>query len=352
MLYNAVQFGEPRYVLSIDDERTLYVQQFDLNRLELAGDRAPIARHVGSAEGYGSLSVASNGTLVYTSPDFGKNRGDLRWRDRKGRVVGEIGSVNYSFGMSRDGKLVAFNQGGMQLANTIGGRPARVGNEPIEHEPVFSPDGRFVVYTRFGESGIELIQRTVGSEDERSLDMPPVGECYVCDWSPDGNTLLISIANSALGGTLDIWAYSVENESAEPIVASDANERSGVLSPDGGTLAYASDESGSYNIYVRPFTGSGVASRVSSEGGLYPEWRQDGKELYYMRPDGTIVAVAVTAESGFGEPTELFRVAVPPTEIYDLFDVTPDGERFLVLEQTAPPRPLILVQNWPALSEH
>ena len=84
-------------------------------------------------------------------------------------------------------------------------------------------------------------------------------------------------------------------------------------------------------------------------GGRWPEWRQDGNELFFMRPDGMIMAVAFGDDESFSELTELFQVAVRSTDDYDLFDVAPDGERFLVLEQTNPQPPLILVQNWPAL---
>ena len=151
------------------------------------------------------------------------------------------------------------------------------------------------------------------------------------------------------GGSYDIWLYSIEEESGEPFISSEADERAGVFSPDGRSLAYQSDETGEHNIYVRPLSGSGVAARVSPDGGRYPEWRRDGRELFYMRPDGTIMAVAFEPDSGFGEPSELFRVAMRPTEAYDAFDVAPDGERFLVLERTGPQAPLTLVQNWPAL---
>ena len=124
-----------------------------------------------------------------------------------------------------------------------------------------------------------------------------------------------------------------------------------VFSPDGNALAYQSDETGAYNVYVRPLSSSEVPTRVSPAGGSYPEWRQDDKELFYLRPDGTLMAVALEADSGFGEPTELFQIALRPTENYDLFDVAPNGERFLVLEQIGPQRSLTLIQNWPALLE-
>lgn len=225
----------------------------------------------------------------------------------------------------------------------------RIGSRDGSLEPVFSPDGRLVVYVRYGEYGTELIQRSVQTEDERTLALPTVEGFYPTDWSPDGSTVLLSATSSGLSGSFDIWAYSIEAESGETLLASEANERDGVFSPDGSLLAYASDESGRYNVYVRPISGSGVASRVSLTGGRWPEWRQDGNELFFMRPDGMIMAVAFGGDESFSEPTELFQVAVRSTDDYDLFDVAPDGECFLVLEQTNPQPPLILVQNWPAL---
>ena len=349
-LQNAAHYVEPGYVVFVDEEQTLYVQPFDPKSFELTGTRTPIARNVASPEGYVSLSVASNGTLIYGAAGSGDRDGLLRWRDRSGAVQGEVGST-WTFGLSRDARRVALNQGGMQLLTTGRAGPAQLGSEDIELEPVFSPDGRFVIYYRYGDKGTELIYRAVDAEEERSLSLPPIDTFFPSDWSPDGRTVALSIPNAELGGSYDVWLYSIEDETGEPFVSTEANERHGVFSPDGDALAYQSDETGEDNIYVRPLSGSGVSTRLSPDGGRYPEWRSDGEELFYLRLDGTLMAVAFEADSGFGEPTELFQIALRPNENYDLFDVAPNGERFLVLEQVGPQRSLTLIQNWPALLE-
>jgi len=135
-------------------------------------------------------------------------------------------------------------------------------------------------------------------------------------------------------------------------VATPFNEMLGVLSPDGRWLAFTSDESGRPEVYVRAFDSSGDKWRISSEGGSAPAWRGDGKELFYQSADGGLMASLLTTAEGLRAeaPKRLFGVRIKEFEFARQFDVTPDGQRFLVntLEEPARSEPIRLIVNWTA----
>ena len=163
----------------------------------------------------------------------------------------------------------------------------------------------------------------------------------------------------ALGATgSDIWALPLVGErKAVPVARAQHNEVQGYVSPDGRWLAYASDESGRYEIYVQSFpdAGTGGKTTISSGGGTQPRWSRNGRELFYLRSDGTLMAVAVKTRPTFETTTvtPLFKTPLPASMNSYRMDYVPaaDGQRFLMkvpVENTPPPS-IIVVLNWPSL---
>ena len=175
-------------------------------------------------------------------------------------------------------------------------------------------------------------------------------------WSPDGQALAFfeSPSGQALqGGNRDIWVLPMEGErEPEPYIQTPFDEGGAVFSPDGRRLAYASDESGRVEVYVQPFPTPGAKWQISAEGGMEPVWSRDGRELFYRNGD-RMMAVDITTEPSFsaGTPKMLFEVdfeeygGVGRAE----FDVTPDGQRFLMIKAVEPEQPVTkinVVLNW------
>jgi len=173
------------------------------------------------------------------------------------------------------------------------------------------------------------------------------------DWSSDGKWLLVEDNSRDTGR--DLWALSLEGKrEARPIARTRFQEWGGRLSPDDRWIAFVSDESGSSEVYVVPFTGSGDKKRISTAGGISPRWSREGKELFYVSPDsGSIMAVAVSLSPTFTAaiPVRLFdlqsaNTARRPREVG--YDISPDGRAFLFSTPSEQPLPggIAVVLNW------
>ena len=174
------------------------------------------------------------------------------------------------------------------------------------------------------------------------------------DFSPDGTTLLYATATTPY----DIWMIPVAGPrtAGVPLLNSPSNENNAAVSPDGRWLAYQSDESGRYEIYVRPFPKVSTGRwQISTAGGTRPRWSRNGRELFYYVGAGlrgTLMAVSVESGSSFraGAPEMLFQGSYPnPNLGPGLYDISLDGQRFLMIkgdEDLASPRNLTVVQHW------
>jgi len=177
-------------------------------------------------------------------------------------------------------------------------------------------------------------------------------ESIPTDWSRDGRLLLYT--QSRPDGIRQMWILPMTGESKpHPFMHGQSAEVEGQFSPDGHWVAYSSNESGQWQVYVTPFPGSGGKYQISKDGGQQPRWRRDGKELFFLSRDRKLMAVPVKAGATFefGAPAVLFqaraRAPVSAEEIF-AYDVSPDGQRFLInvnLEQPSP-LPLNIVLNW------
>jgi len=184
------------------------------------------------------------------------------------------------------------------------------------------------------------------------------------DWSSDGRFLVYDALDPKTQWDMSILpmepATAGTNRKAVPFLQTDFNEYSGQFSADGRLMAYMSDETGTFEVYVAPFPAAGNwwRKRISNNGGSQPRWRRDGKEIFYIAPDGTLMAVTVTAENAFesGAPRTLFktRIAGVDSLIRNLnmtnYAVTGDGQRFLITSAIVdnPASSMTVLSNWPA----
>jgi Tol biopolymer transport system component len=213
--------------------------------------------------------------------------------------------------------------------------------------PIWSPDGTRLVYAaNRDDGGRHLYVRSMIDDQERELwkDTAPLSPS---DWSRDGRVI---VDDRRSNGQLDTMQLALGDEPrATPFLAHPKfNEWLAVFSPDGRWVAYASDESGPREVYVRPFGASGRPERVSTNGGTEPRWRRDGRELFYRSPDGQLMVVDVQTGPSFAAraPRALFDMNVPD-QAAELYDVAADGQRFLVVRREGGEwPPITVVLNW------
>jgi Tol biopolymer transport system component len=363
-------------------ESTLMAQPFDAAARALKGEPRPIAEQIGTTNyGLGKFTVSDNGSLAYSSGSdtSGGSASRLTWFDRKGKNLGNVGEPGTyrSLALSPDGSRVAVQQlsGGssdLWLVDTApGGKADRFTFTPgNEAAPVWSPDGAQIIFAADGGTPVSSFFQKPSNLAGNEVEIFRSGDQKLpTDWSRDGKTLLYFALTSA---NPDLWSLPLGDKAAkeadkkpEVFLKTDATERHGKLSPDGRWIAYNSNATGRYEIYVRPFPNSPERTgqwMVSNSGGVEPLWRRDGKELFYQRPaSGTTPAawmsVDVTPGPVFkaGTPKELFPITFAPTNGsspagWDV-DVSPDGQRFLwsVVGTTGagtPQAPMRVVLNW------
>jgi len=348
---------------------TLVAQRLDLARGELTGDLVTVADPVSVDGGtnIAALSVSAAGLIAYRSG--GTSGRQLTWFDRSGKALGMLGAIDDNAlsypRLSPDGRRVAVYrvvQGNVDIWLLDAVRATRFTFDPsLDRFAIWSPDGSRIVFDsiRKGHRDLYLKPSNGAGSEEVLVESPQDKSPY--DWSADGRFLLYGVTNDPKTG-YDLWVLPVGGD-RKPFVWLNASfsERQSVFSPDGRWVAYASNESGRFEIYVRPFQGASATAprtasgqwQVSTTGGIWARWRPDGKELYYIAPDGKMMAAPIEVSGttlNAGAPVALFqtRIVGGGTNI-DLgrqYDVASDG-RFLintVLDDV--PSPITLLQNW------
>jgi hypothetical protein len=335
---------------------TLVARRFDPARGALSGDPVTVADAVAVV----AFSVSATGLVTYRAGGAAGGT-QLTWFDRAGKALGTLGgpdAAQYDPALSPNGRQVAVRrtaQGNIDLWLIDAARTTRFTFDPAQDRfPVWSPDGSRLVFSRQRAGIFDLYQKPANGAGAEALLLASPQRKMATSWSPDGRSLLYTDLSPKT--SFDVWVLPMAGDPKPfPFLNSTFTEGNGAFSPDGHWVAYESDESGRYEIYVRPFPGPGGQWQVSTAGGKDPRWRPDGKELYYIAPDGHLMAAPI-ASSGTalqpGLPTALFQPRIlfggTPNLLYrQQYDVAPDG-RFLINvnvdESTA--APITVITNW------
>jgi Tol biopolymer transport system component len=282
------------------------------------------------------------------------------WFDRAGKPSGSAGegATLGNPSLARDNRRLLVQQSTGQnidlwLFDLERNVPTRLTFDPeIDSMPIWSPDGRRMIFNMPRGGGQSLVIRNVdgGAPDEPLLAGNVVA--ITSDWSPDGQFVLYKQQDSKVG-TFDLFAARVQGDRTPiRVAATPYDERDGQFSPDGRSIAFESNESGTPEIYLQPFPGPGQKTRISANGGTQVRWRADGRELFYVASDNTLMSVPMRTGanlSGIGTPVPLFKTRLlPPTTISrQQYVVTSDGQRFLMITtEGGPAPPLTLLSNW------
>jgi Tol biopolymer transport system component len=347
----------------------LVAQELDVNALKLLGEPRPVADPVDGAGVNGQINVAAsaNGLLLYSSTNA---LSQLKWFDRTGKPLGILGDpAQYEmFRLSPDGRRVAVSllrqNGGadLWLTDVERGVASRFSSRPgVNYFPVWSSDGRNIVFGSGVSVVRDLFRKEVNGAGMEELLRSNERVTNAMDWSRDGHWLLYF--DLAAGTQRDMWMMEVTPD-GKPVAGAPpksylrtaANEWQGRFSPESNPrwVAYQSDESGRYEVYINSFPEARSKTRISTAGGVYPQWGPGGRELFYMSPENKLMAVSVKLGADSIEasaPRELFTLPVFSNGLDAPYDVAPDGQRFLVraAPQQQAAQPLTLIVNWPAL---
>jgi Tol biopolymer transport system component len=347
----------------VDDQRQLVSMAFDASASTVSGSATVVSNAVGfqPSTSWGAFAVAENGTLIYNT-GVGAAQSVLTWMDRSGRELGRIGdpAIMDNPTLSPDGTRVAVdisdqkaNNVDIWIESTAGAGNSRFTFDPAEEVVgVWSRDGTMVAYRSDAEGASLYLKPATGLERERKRFTIPVSindDIIPNSWSLDDRQILFT-RQGASGEHLELLPVA----GGEPtrFLTSNGSEMNGQISPDGKWVAYASDESGAWEIYVTSFPGAAGKWQVSRGGGTEPRWRGDGKEIFYIAPNGMLMAVPVDAQNNFatGTPAPLFQVhgraPISSTDVFT-YDVAKDGKRFLVNRYVKPEHvaPLTILLN-------
>jgi len=307
-----------------------------------------------------SGASAGGDVLAYTTGKFKFSR--LTWLDRTGRPGAPLGEPGAYFDprLSPDGTRLAIEKhdwsrgsGDIWTVDLARGAFSRLTSAPgFESTAIWSPDGRRVAFASDqGSAPMIYVRNASGTGTEEVLVSPPA-RSFPTDWSPDGRHVLFMLNGGAT--RKDIWSYDLLGRKAAPLLASVFDEGWATFSPDGKWVAYVSDENQQPQVYVRSFPAGEVRVQISTAGGAQPQWRRDGRELFYIAPDNALMAVAVNAAAGrigATAPEALFTANVEQGKtIRNQYAASADGQRFLILSAVNPDAsPIVAVMNWRSL---
>jgi Tol biopolymer transport system component len=331
--------------------RTVFAQPFDPARLQTTGEAAPVTDHVWvstAMDGLVALDV-SLGTLVYRSAEDRNTR--FTWFDRLGRPMGALGPPGANNpSISPDGRALAYdltdalatNGGTLWTVDVERGTTTRLTTSSSDDStPVWSPDGAQVVFSSDRAGAFDLYIKPIGQAPERVLLKSPLWK-YPDSWSPDGRTLIFRQIDPQ--SRMDLLTLSLQDPGNPAVfVKTEADEWDARFSPDGRWVAYASNESGRSEIYVRAFPPADARWQISVEGGRQAAWRGDSAELYYVALDNRVMAVAVNGRGTTfqaARPTPLFQARIAwgggsQSTIDRSFTANSRGDRFLINQLTS-----------------
>src|SRR5262245_44035371 len=341
--------------------RALMAQPFDTERLEFTGEAFTIVDQVRYTTARRAVfSVSENGVLIHQT---GAAVTDLQlvWFDRYGKRLGMLGDPDFyrDADLSPDGKKVAVDirdtrhdRQDIWLYDVAHGLKTRFTLDSVPGSvPLWSPDGSRIVYCSNRKGHFNLYQKAANGDGAEEALVESSVTKYPTSWSRDGRFVLYFTTGDSKTRS-DLWVLPMFGERKPfPFLQTEAMEVWGEFSPDGRWIAYVSSESGQGGVYIKPFPGPGGKQQVSIAGGSVTRWRGDGKELFYLAADNRLMAAEVKIEGSIlevGTVRTLFEIK-PARQGRD-FDVTADGQRFLVntLVKDLETSPITLVVNWTA----
>lgn len=341
-------------------EDNLMAQAFDERHLEVTGEPVPVAEQVGTSITRAFFSVSPAGLLAHRGG--GGEYTQFSWFDREGHLLGRAGVPGSydDLALSADGHIAYSPRVGTTRQIWVMD-PTRSVNSRLTflaeggRSPAWSADGQYLAFASV--RGISLYIKNANNGGPAQPVLADGGPKFVNDWSRDGRYVIYT----DVGKSMDVMALPnpLGGGDRKPfaVVNSGFNETQGQLSPDSRWIAYASDEAGRYDIFVRPFPpGDGREGKwlVSSAGGLQPRWRSDGKELYYLELDQRLMAVDVQTGAAFQSLTPHSLFATPTitgaSNVLMRYDVSRDGKKFLMVDvaNNEGSAPVTVVLNWEA----
>ena len=332
-------------IVSDPGTENLLAVRFDLGRLEAHGAPVVVVENVYASprSGIAQFAVSETGTLVYAPSAQGGHA--LVWVDREGHATeaweperghhthprvspdGQRLAVDYFADGYRDIWVYDLSRGSRTRLTSVGGAES---SGPGTRLPGWMPGGKRVSFFFASPDGASgLYTRAADGSDEAESSLAGSG-LYPLSWSPDGSTLLFSESQASRGN--DILTLS-DGGDPTPFLSSPFNEVAPIFSPNGRYIAYGSDESGRQEVYVQPYPAGDQKWTISTDGGQEPLWSRDGRELFY-RTGYRMMVVDVRLSPGFeaGRPRLLFEEAYPTDASHRAYDIAPDGQRFLMIQ--------------------
>ncbi|MBN2318322.1 MAG: protein kinase [Acidobacteria bacterium] len=363
------------FILFLDDQN-LMARRFDSRSFELIGEAIHLANSVSSYYNVGLFSVSDTGNLIFRKGS-GSQSSQPTVFDREGNIVNRYGEpgIYYRLAFSPNGERAAASWVNPSIANVpsiwlfdlIRNTKERLTlGQSDNSRPIWSPNGKDIIFNSNRDGTLDLYLKSVNEGGETRSVWKSDKAKYPTSWSSDGRFVLYTEYDPKTMQN-DLWILPLEDD-AKPFAfyPTESNEGDGHFSPDMQWIAYQSDESGSYEIYVREFikppnkSGSESTGRktVSIDGGRGPRWGLDSKELFYRTDDGTVMAVKITTDTEFepGTPIALFKAATDPISMdsiapFPTWDVNADGNRFILATPIVDTTPFTIYLNWTSLLE-
>ena len=353
---HAFDFLAPSHLLLVKDG-ALWAQRLNATYTGIEGSMLPVAPHVlvhSTNNGHAALSASAAGSIAYRTS---AGQTQLVWVDRTGREVAALTDADDTqwdnVFLSLDGGTVAARRTlngntDVWILDALRAQPRRLTfGSTIEGEAVLSRDGRRVVYASDPKAGLwDVYERAAdGTGLDTVLIEGPENESPR-DVSPDGRYVLVAKQSGTTD--FDLWALPLgDHEKPFAVTTTPFAEMMGRFSPDGTLVAFDSNETGQFETFVQSFPRPGPKVQVSKGGGRIPRWRTDGKELYFLTSDGTVMASSVERSGSnvtTGTPRPLFRL--PVLQRFVWYAPSVDGKRFLIPKVASADSPLTIVLNW------
>ena len=338
-------------------DNDLFAVPFDTDTLELTGGSVSMVQGLFKiASIMPQYAISNAGTLAYI-PYAGMPLSQLKWYSREGNQIGTFGApANYGqFSRSFDEKRIVIEQRAetgyslwvMDLNRDVMGKKITSGKYE-DRDPVWSPDGRHILFRSDRNDSDGLYLKLLAGEEEPELLLKSERRAVPEDWSDDGRFIIYCDI-----GSIYVLPLDDEQNPQDPIEVVPRSESKTYdepkFSPDAEWIAYVSNESGQNEVYIKPWKVMGETKIISTQGGSQPQWRGDGKELFYLALDGTMMAVELKGETLTpGNPKSLFQTSLNVSTSEDQYAVNSDGQIFLIHNsgETGDTSSIIVVTNW------